>query len=403
MIKFDHIVVRYGEITLKKRNRKGFITQLKKNVKNALMDYPNVRIEAQHERMYIHLNGAGHEEVIERLKKVYGISSLSPALKVEKEIPAIQESALFYINHLSRDIATFKIDAKRADKTFPYSTYDLNGLVGGYCLQNKEGLKVDVHNPDLKLRVEVRKDAAYITGEKIAAAGGLPIGSSGSAMLMLSGGIDSPVAGFLTMKRGVEIECVHFYSPPFTSERSKQKVIDLAEKLSEVNGRMVLHVVPFTEIQKLIQKQIPDNYTMTTTRRLMLRVTDAIREQRKALAIVTGESLGQVASQTMESMYTINEVTNTPILRPLLAMDKTEIIEIAERIGTHDISIRPFEDCCTVFTPANPKTKPRREKVNHYESFTDFDPYIQEAVEKTETIIFSSKDKKKAEAVEELF
>ena len=210
-------------------------------------------------------------------------------------------------------------------------------------------------------------------------------------MLMLSGGIDSPVAGYLTMKRGVEIECVHFYSPPFTSERSKQKVIDLANKLAEVNGRMVLHVVPFTEIQKLIQKQIPDNYTMTTTRRLMLRITDAIREKQNALAIVTGESLGQVASQTMESMFTINEVTNTPILRPLIAMDKTDIIEIAEKIDTHEISIRPFEDCCTVFTPANPKTKPKREKVGHYESYIDFEPFIKEALDKTEMLVFTGK------------
>lgn len=401
MTKFDHIVIRYGEITLKKRNRKGFIAQLRKNIKNALVDYPEVRIEAQHERMYIHLQGVDHKPIIDIVKKIYGISSVSPALKVDKEMSAIQESALFYINHLTRKISTFKIDAKRADKTFPYSTYDLNGLVGGYCLQHVDGLTVDVHNPDLKLRVEVRKDAAYITGEKITGAGGLPIGSSGSAMLMLSGGIDSPVAGYLTMKRGVEIECVHFYSPPFTSERSKQKVIDLANKLAEVNGRMVLHVVPFTEIQKLIQKQIPDNYTMTTTRRLMLKITDAIREKQNGLAIVTGESLGQVASQTMESMYTINEVTNTPILRPLVAMDKTEIIEIAEKIDTHDISIRPYEDCCTVFTPSNPKTKPKREKVGHYESFVDFDPLISEALENTEMLIFTGK-KVKSET-EELF
>ena len=401
MIKFDHIVIRYGEITLKKRNRRGFIAQLRKNIKKALADYPEVRIEAQHERMYVHLHGTDYKPIMDILQKIYGISSISPALKVDKDITAIQESALFYINHLTRKISTFKIDAKRADKTYPHSTYDLNGLVGGYCLQHVDGLTVDVHNPDLKLRVEVRQDAAYITGEKIIGAGGLPIGSSGSAMLMLSGGIDSPVAGYLTMKRGVEIECVHFYSPPFTSERSKQKVIDLANKLAEVNGRMVLHVVPFTEIQKLIQKQIPDNYTMTTTRRLMLRITDAIREKQNALAIVTGESLGQVASQTMESMFTINEVTNTPILRPLIAMDKTDIIEIAEKIDTHEISIRPFEDCCTVFTPANPKTKPKREKVGHYESYVDFEPLIREALEKTEMLVFTGK--KEESETEDLF
>jgi len=204
---------------------------------------------------------------------------------------------------------------------------------------------------------------------------------------MLSGGLDSPVAGYMAMKRGMELEVVHFFSPPYTSERAKQKVIDLTKKLSEIAGSLTLHIVPFTKAQEAVSKQIPENYVMTTTRRLMLRITDELRRKHEALAIVTGESLGQVASQTLESMYAINEVTTTPILRPLIMMDKTDIIKIAQEINTHDISIRPFEDCCTIFVPASPKTKPRREKVNFYESFMDFEVYIQEAVNNSETMI----------------
>ncbi|HLO12709.1 MAG TPA: tRNA uracil 4-sulfurtransferase ThiI, partial [Pseudoneobacillus sp.] len=216
--------------------------------------------------------------------------------------------------------------------------------------------------------------------------GGLPVKSAGKAMLMLSGGIDSPVAGYLSMKRGLEVEAVHFFSPPFTSERSKEKVIDLSRKLAEIYGSFTLHIVPFTDIQQAVREQVPENYTMTTTRRMMLRITDEIRKQREGLAIITGESLGQVASQTLESMYAINEVTNTPILRPLISMDKTDIIKIAKEIDTLEISNRPFEDCCTIFVPASPKTKPRREKVQYYESFFDFEPLIKEAVQEIETL-----------------
>ncbi|MCY8758903.1 tRNA uracil 4-sulfurtransferase ThiI, partial [Bacillus haynesii] len=222
-------------------------------------------------------------------------------------------------------------------------------------------------------------------------AGGLPVGSGGKAMLMISGGIDSPVAGFYAMKRGLEIEAVHFFSPPYTSERAKQKVIDLTKRLTAFGGDIKLHIVPFTKTQELIQKQIPENYSMTATRRLMLQIADKLRERHNALAIFTGESLGQVASQTLESMYAINAVTSTPVLRPLIGMDKTEIIEKAKEIDTYDISIRPYEDCCTIFTPSAPKTRPKKEKIEHFESYTDFEPLINEAVENTETIVLSSK------------
>lgn len=298
---------------------------------------------------------------------------------------------------------TFKITTRRADKTFPYDTFELNNMFGSFILKNIPGLTVDVKNPDINLRIEVRSEAVYLSCETVLCAGGLPVGSSGKATLMLSGGIDSPVAGYLAMKRGLRVEAVHFFSPPYTSERAKQKVIDLTEKLAAVGGTVKLHIVPFTDIQQLIHERIPENYSMTTTRRLMLRITDEIRKKNDGLAIITGESLGQVASQTLESMYTINEVTNTPVLRPLITMDKTEIIELAKQIDTHDISIRPYEDCCTIFVPAHPKTNPRRDKVNHFESFTDFNPLIEEALQHTKSISINVQNKEKNQSFEGLF
>ncbi|MDE3839919.1 tRNA 4-thiouridine(8) synthase ThiI [Bacillus methanolicus] len=400
---YDRILIRYGEMSTKGRNRNKFVEKLKMNIKRVLKDFPNVKIEASRDRMYVLLNGENSEEIISRLKGVFGIQSFSPAVKVEKDIDVMKEAVLDLFKSLYKPGNTFKITGKRADKTFFLSTDEINHTFGAHLLKNIEGLKVDVKNPDINMQIEIRKEAAYLTCENIRGAGGLPVGSSGKAMLMLSGGIDSPVAGYLSMKRGLEVEAVHFHSPPFTSERSKQKVIDLAEKLSEVSGFMTLYVVPFTEIQQLIQKQVPDNYSMTVTRRLMLRITDEIRKKHNGLAIITGESLGQVASQTLESMFAINEVTNTPVLRPLITMDKTEIIEISREIGTHDISIRPYEDCCTVFVPSSPKTKPRRDKVHHYESYIDFEPYITKAVNETEVIHIKPNAKQAEETFDHLF
>ncbi|RFU66152.1 tRNA 4-thiouridine(8) synthase ThiI [Peribacillus saganii] len=389
-MKYDHILIRYGEISTKKRNRKIFVDRLKSHIKRALKDFESIQVEADRDRMYVYLNGTPHEEVVKRIHGIFGIQSFSPAFKIEKDAEAMKESILRYGESLKGRFTTFKISARRADKEFSYSTDEINHMLGGHLLRNLEGIKVDVKNPDLNIRVEVRQEAVFVTGEVIPGAGGLPVGSAGRAMLMLSGGIDSPVAGFLSLKRGIELECIHFHSPPFTSERSKQKVVDLTEKLSKVCGSIKLHVVPFTAIQELIQKQIPENYTMTSTRRLMLKVADRIRERNDGLAIITGESLGQVASQTLNSMYAINEVTATPVLRPLITMDKTEIMDIARDIETLDISNRPYEDCCTVFTPSNPKTKPKREKVNFYESFVDFESLIEEAVDNTEILTISA-------------
>lgn len=400
---YDRILIRYGEISTKGKNRNKFVDKLRKSLKLVLKDFPNASIEAGRDRMYILLNGENAEEMAGRLKGVFGIQSFSPAIRVEKDIEKMKEAAFALFQRLYHEGATFKITGKRSDKSFELTTDEINHTFGAHLLKSFEGLKVDVKNPDINLRIEIREDAAYLSCETIQGAGGLPLGSSGKAMLMLSGGLDSPVAGYLSMKRGVEIEAVHFYSPPFTSERSKQKVIDLSKKLANISGFIALHIVPFTEIQQLIQQQVPENYSMTTTRRLMLRITDEIRKKHEGLAIITGESLGQVASQTLESMYAINEVTNTPVLRPLITMDKTEIMTIAHQIDTHDISILPYEDCCTVFVPSSPKTKPKREKVNQYESFIDFEPFIEKAVKNTEMMIIKAGDRLQNKELENLF
>ncbi|WP_144556124.1 tRNA uracil 4-sulfurtransferase ThiI [Bacillus sp. X1(2014)] len=394
---YERILIRYGEISTKGRNRNKFVDKLKKSVRIALVTFPNVKVEASRDRMYVLLNGENCAEVIDKLKNVFGIQSFSPAIKVERGLEALKQTSLELVRSIYSDGQTFKVTPKRSDKSFELDTDGINHTIGGYLLQNIPGLKVNVKNPDINLRIEVRKEAIYLSCQTIQGAGGLPVGSSGKAMLMLSGGIDSPVAGYMAMKRGVEVEAVHFFSPPYTSERAKEKVIDLSQKLAEIYGSLALHIVPFTNIQQTIREQIPENYSMTSTRRMMLRITDEIRKKHEGLAIITGESLGQVASQTLESMLAINEVTNTPILRPLITMDKTDIIKIAQEIDTFEISNRPFEDCCTIFVPASPKTKPKREKVQHFESFFDFEPLIHEAVQGTERMVIKPDHKQRSE------
>ncbi|MGD6958171.1 tRNA uracil 4-sulfurtransferase ThiI [Rossellomorea aquimaris] len=383
---YNRILVRYGEISTKGRNRKMFTAKLRENILQALKDFPTISVSASRDRLHIQLGEENGEEIIPRLEKIFGIQSFSPVVKVAQDIEEINQAGLALVQKSFTLGKTFKVSARRADKKFSMDTNELNYEVGSYILRNMDGLKVDVKNPDINLNVEVRKEGVYLSSEIYQGSTGMPVGASGKAMLMLSGGIDSPVAGYLTMKRGVEVEAVHFHSPPFTSERAKQKVIDLSKKLSAFSGKVKLHIVPFTKIQQTIHDQVPENYTMTSTRRMMLRIADEIREKNEGLALVTGESLGQVASQTLESMQAINDVTNTPVLRPLIAMDKLEIIDIAQKIDTHDISILPYEDCCTIFTPPAPKTRPKKDKVAYYESFVDFDTLIKEAVDGTETI-----------------
>ncbi|MDR5649799.1 tRNA uracil 4-sulfurtransferase ThiI [Staphylococcus nepalensis] len=383
---YDHILVRYGELTLKGANRKMFVNKLRANVKRALMPLQGYKVKANRDRMYIELyEGADIDEMCRRLEKVFGIYSISPVLKIEKTVEAVRDIAVKFARDYESD-DTFKIDVKRSDKNFSYDTYQLQKDIGGAVLNATDHLTVDVHHPDHTIKVEVRLDAIYVYDKVISGSGGLPVGTSGKTLLMLSGGIDSPVAGIEVMRRGVTVEAIHFHSPPFTSEKAKDKVIELTRIMSTHVGPIKLHIVPFTNLQKQINKEVHERYTMTSTRRMMMRVADKLVHEIGAHAIVNGENLGQVASQTLKSMYAINRVTSTPVLRPLLTLDKEDIVKKSKDIGTFDVSIQPFEDCCTIFTPKNPVTEPDIEKVEKFESVYDFEPLVQEAFEQIETL-----------------
>ncbi|HGC5944793.1 TPA: tRNA uracil 4-sulfurtransferase ThiI [Enterococcus faecalis] len=399
-MKYTEIMVRYGELSTKGKNRKTFIMQLAQNVKRALADFPALKIHADRDRMHILLNGEDSEEVIPKLSKVFGIQNFSPSIRIEKEMPAIRAMVQEVVREVYTPGKTFKITAKRSDHSFELDSNGLNQELGGAVIEAIPEIQVQMKKPDINLRIEIRKDAAYLSYETIRGAGGLPVGTSGRGMLMLSGGIDSPVAGYLAMKRGVEVEAVHFASPPYTSEQALQKAKDLAEKLVPYVGTIQFIEVPFTEIQEEIKRVVPQGYLMTITRRLMLCLTDAIREMRKGLVIINGESLGQVASQTLQSMVAINEVTSTPIIRPVVSMDKTEIIEIAEKIDTFELAIQPFEDCCTIFAPPQPKTRPRLDKAQDYEARLDLEGLMARALEGlkiTEISAETAKDKQEDE------
>ncbi|WP_209122111.1 tRNA uracil 4-sulfurtransferase ThiI [Alkalihalobacillus sp. BA299] len=401
-MKYDHILVRIGELALKGKNRKVFERALASNINVVLKGY-DIKVHSTFGRIMIELNDSREDDIIEKLKNVFGIHSFSLALKAENELEEIQKGALIALtDSRNQPVRTFKVTAKRPNKNFPIGSQELNHLVGGYILKNTENITVDVHNPDVEVRVEVREKATYITCGNISGAGGLPVGTGGKVMLMLSGGIDSPVAGYLTMKRGVRINAIHFHSPPYTNERAKQKVKDLVKILTKYCGTIQLHLVPFTEMQTTIHEKVPSDYAMTIMRRMMLRISEKIANKQNALAITTGESLGQVASQTLHSMNTINEVTNLPILRPLVTMDKLEVIEVARNIGTYETSILPFEDCCTIFLPSNSKTRPRKELAHKFEANFDFVSLVEKAVTETEIVTIRHQAKKE-ESVDKLF
>ena len=384
---YDHLLVRYGELTLKGANRKTFVSQLRSNVKRALMPLKGYEVKANRDRMYIQLQPEAEiEEMIARISKVYGVHSISPVLKIEKTMEAMYEHAIKFTDQYNAG-DSFKVEVKRSDKQFEYETFAIQRMVGGAVLRHAEDLHVDVRQPDHEIKIEVRLDAVYMYDRVIPAIGGLPVGTGGKTLLMLSGGIDSPVAGMEVMRRGVTIEAIHFHSPPFTSEKAKEKVIELTRIMAERVGTIKLHIVPFTEVQKQVHKVVHERYTMTSTRRMMLRIADKVVQQIGADAIVNGENLGQVASQTLKSMYAINAVTSTPVLRPLLSLDKEEIINKAKALGTFETSIQPFEDCCTIFTPKNPVTEPQFDKVIQYESGYDFEPMIEKAVTEIETLV----------------
>lgn len=389
-MQYDHILIRYGEMTLKGKNRKMFIGKLHENLRYKLRHFPNVKISNSRDRMFIILNGEDHEEVLSKCSEVFGIHTFSLAIKSSNELDDIKEAALFALK--DANVKTFKVTTKRIDKDFPIGSQDMNQVLGGHLLTNTDNITVDVHKPDVEIRVEIRKGATYITSKNIKGAGGFPVGTTGRSLLLLSGGIDSPVSGYLALKKGVKVDAIHFHSPPFTSERAKQKVLDLAKQLTRYGHELNIHIVPFTKLQQKIFREIPDGYAMTVMRRMMLRISERVAKKEGILSLTTGESLGQVASQTMESMNVINEVTNYPIIRPLVAMDKIEIIEIAQKINTYDISILPYEDCCTIFVPDQPKTMPRREKVHQFEDPVDFEEEIVEAIQGIETITVKETD-----------
>ena len=328
------------------------------------------------------------------LEEVFGIHKFDLAVRIQTDLNKMKEKVLEAAKEAVKNgDQTFKISVHRAYKQFALDTFELQKALGAHVLIQLDGaLKVNVHKPDVDIKVEVRSDFTYVMCEQRLGLGGYPVGVGGKSLLLLSGGIDSPVAAYLMMKRGVNVECIHFHSPPFTSERAKEKVIDLVKILTKYNRQMKLHLVPFTEVQKAIHKEIPANYTMTVMRRMMLRIASEFALQRKALVLSTGESLGQVASQTVDSMYAINEVTNMPILRPVIAMDKLEIIDLATKIGTYETSIRPYEDCCTIFLPDHPATRPKREKCAMFESKFDFAPLLKEAILGIETLTFKQNE-----------
>lgn len=372
------IMIKYGELTTKKANRGMFINLLTRNIENVLKDL-NVKIIKDRVRMYIHSDNT--DEVAERLKKIFGIHSIVICQKIDTNISEIEKISL----ELVKGYKTFKVATKRADKKFEIHSMDFNNKIGGYILKNSN-LKVDVHNPEVILHIEIRQEGTVIYTNEIPGIGGYPVGIQGKGLLMLSGGIDSPVAGFLSLKRGVDIECLYFESPPHTSIEAKNKVIKLASIINEYSGNVKVHVVPFTKIQEEIYKNVPDSYIITIMRRMMYRIAEKYALKNNMKIIVNGESIGQVASQTLSSMSVINAVTNMPVIRPVACMDKLEIIEIAKKINTYETSILPFEDCCTIFLPKHPVINPELDKCLKYESNLDYDNLIDETINNIEVI-----------------
>lgn len=393
MVQYDTILIRYGELSTKGKNRNDFIRKLSNNIKYVLHDAPALQYINTYDRIYIKLNGQDPEPLIERIRKVFGISSFS----ITQKVPTVLEDIITSCLTIAQDTATgtFKVITKRSDKTFPMSSDEINRAVAGEILRNTEH-KVDVHNPDFKIHVEVRKEDTYITSRIIPGSGGYPVGVNGKAMLLLSGGIDSPVAAYYVMKRGVAVEAIHFSSPPYTSTSAQEKVVELARLTSLYQGRMKVHIVPFTDLQLAIYKNCNESYAITIMRRMMVRIAERLALKNHCLALATGESLGQVASQTLESIGCINDVIKMPVIRPVITFDKLEIIETAKKIGTYETSILPFEDCCTIFTPKNPVTKPLVKKAEEYEAKFDFESLIEECIQNTEVVIVQPGEEKES-------
>lgn len=377
------ILIKYGELTTKKDNRKFFIKTLRNNILNKLSDY-DIVVTDDYYRMFIEVNEDDIDSITSKLKCIFGIHEIAVCYKdenvTEEEIKKVSLKVM-----KEEDFCTFKVETKRSDKSFPIKSIDMNNIIGSLVLKNIE-CKVDVHNPDIILNIEIRREGFYVYTKGIKCLGGYPVGTLGRGLLMLSGGIDSPVAGYMTIKRGVELYYLYFESRPHTSIEARNKVRELARKLEKYNTNGKLMVVNFTKIQETIYKNLDTTYLITIMRRMMYRIAERVAKKNKCLAIVNGESVGQVASQTLSSMIAVNDVTSYPILRPLCSFDKLDIIEISKKIDTYDISILPYEDCCTVFVPRHPVINPNLKHIYNEESKIDFDTLIDEAVNTIEVV-----------------
>ena len=382
------ILCKLGEVVLKGLNRHSFETKLMSNIRRRTQKFGKFKIYSRQSTIYVEPVGEDCDlaGAYAACKQVFGLIAITKAVPCEKSKEAILETAKAYLGGELQKAKSFKVETKRADKSFPMGSIEISQWVGGMLHDAFPHLKVDVHAPELTVYVEVREDAAYVHAPAEPAAGGLPLGMGGSALSLLSGGIDSPVSSYMMAKRGVVLEMLHFAAPPYTSDLARQKVLQLAQELTAWCGRMSVHIVPLTEIQEQIRKQCPEEYFTLITRRFMMRIADRLAKEFDCRALVTGENLGQVASQTMEALRVSEDVTDLPVLRPLIGMDKVEIIRIAREIGTYETSILPYEDCCTVFTPRHPKTKPHVEEVREIESVLDTEGLVSRAMEQREVV-----------------
>ncbi len=382
------LLIKFGEIVLKGLNRPFFERTLVKNITTALSEFKGLKITRAQSAIYIEFEDCSIiDAVVERVRKVIGVLSVTRARVVEKDIKTICKAACEYVGEDLKEGVTFKVEAKRSDKAFYMKSPEICREVGGYLHDNVEGLVVDVNNPANTVMVEIRDFGAYIYCKKLEGCGGLPIGTGGKASLLLSGGIDSPVAGYMIARRGVEIDAINFFSYPYTSERAKAKVIKLASILAEYTSKINLHIVPFTDIQLAIRDNCPEEHLTLIMRRFMMKISEKIATKNGSEALITGESLGQVASQTMQAIHVTNSVVDMPVFRPLIGMEKESIVQISRKIGAFETSILPYEDCCTVFTPKHPTTRPKRDIIEKSESVLPFDELVEQAVAGVETIV----------------
>ena len=381
----DVLSISLGEVALKGLNRKYFEDKLIKNVRRVTRDYEIERIYKEQGKIYLEANKEDFQEIIKRVRNIFGIVYISPCIRIDKDMDVIRQGAIDFIkNRLEEeDFKTFKVSTNRSDKSFPIKSPEISREMGGLILKNFDNLSVDVHNPDIFLHIDIKKHA-YIYIDKVRAYGGLPVGTNGKGLLLLSGGIDSPVAGFMMAKRGVEISSVHYHSYPFTSERAEEKVKDLAKILSTYTGKLKIHSVNILPIQKEINKNCPEKEMTILSRRFMMRIAEKISMDNGYDALITGENLGQVASQTIHGLNVTNQSTNMVVLRPLVGMDKVDIIEVSREIGTYETSILPFEDCCTVFLPKHPVTRPKVEDIEESEKALDLEDLVNKAIEDME-------------------